>query len=206
MSEGRLALLSVSDKKGIETLARGLIDLGFEILSTGGTAKAVESAGLPITRVSDFTGAPEIMDGRVKTLHPKIHGGILARDIDGHMADLEKIHGAPIDMVVVNLYPFERTAAAPSADLPAVVEQIDIGGPCLLRAAAKNFERVAVVCDPRDYESVLWNLAHDGEVPVAKRFELAQKAFGHTAAYDKAIFETLPNSDLTSGEKRGGVK
>lgn len=204
MNDRRLSLLSVSDKRGIETLARGLVDLGFEILSTGGTGRAISAAGVPITGVSEHTGSPEIMGGRVKTLHPRIHGGILARKSDEHLVELESIGGTLIDVVVVNLYPFERTAAAPTAALPEVVEQIDIGGPCLLRAAAKNFERVTAVCDPRDYELVLWHLARDGEVPVTLRFELAIKAFGHTAAYDAAIFQALPDYDFASGNRRGG--
>jgi phosphoribosylaminoimidazolecarboxamide formyltransferase/IMP cyclohydrolase len=206
MSDRRLALLSVSDKRGIETLARGLVDLGFEILSTGGTARAIGAAGVPITKVSDHTGSPEIMQGRVKTLHPKIHGGILARDTDDHLADLDRIGARPIDLVAVNLYPFERTAASAAAKLPEVVEQIDIGGPCLLRAAAKNFERVAVVCDPQDYETVLWHLAEEGRVPDDRRFQLALKAFAHTAAYDAAIARELPGYDLVTGDKRGGSR
>ena len=206
MSDRRFALLSVSDKRGIESLARGLVDLGFTLLSTGGTAKAVKAAGLPVTMVSEHTGAPEIMDGRVKTLHPKIHGGILARDTKEHLSDLERINAALIDLVVVNLYPFERTASAPSSMLRDVVEQIDIGGPYLLRAAAKNFERVSVVCDPRDYENILWHLAHDRTIPDQTRFEMAVKAFTHTAHYDMAICETLPNFDLSTGAKRGGLK
>jgi phosphoribosylaminoimidazolecarboxamide formyltransferase/IMP cyclohydrolase len=206
MSDRRLALLSVSDKRGIETLARGLVDLGFELLSTGGTARAIANAGVPITAVADHTGAPEILDGRVKTLHPLIHGGILARDTAEHRADLARVGAAMIEVVVVNLYPFERTAASPSATLAEVIEQIDIGGPCLLRAAAKNSERVTVVCEPRDYENVLWHLAREGVVPAAVRFELALKAFAHTAAYDAAIARELPSYDLASGQKRGGSR
>ncbi len=204
MRDAKYALLSVSDKKGIETLGRGLVDLGFEILSTGGTAAALASAGLPITKVADYTGAPEVLNGRVKTLHPLIHGGILARDTEEHIADLDRIKGAFIDFVVVNLYPFERTAAVRSTPLPELVEQIDIGGPCLLRAASKNFERVTVVCDPGEYENVLWYLARDGEVPLKVRFDLAVKAFAHTAAYDAVICETLPEFDFESGKRRGG--
>jgi phosphoribosylaminoimidazolecarboxamide formyltransferase/IMP cyclohydrolase len=206
MNDRRLALLSVSDKRGIESLARGLVDLGFEILSTGGTARAIDGAGVPITRVSDHTGSPEIMQGRVKTLHPKIHGGILARETADHFADLERIGARPIDLVAVNLYPFERTAASDTASLPEVVEQIDIGGPCLLRAAAKTFERVTVVCDPQDYETVLGHLAQEGRVPEERRFELALKAFEHTAAYDAAIARALPGYDLKTGEKRGASR
>ena len=203
MENRRLALLSVSDQKGIETFARGLLDLGFEILSTGGTAGSIKEAGLSVTMVADYTGAPEIMDGRVKTLHPKVHGGILARDCAEHLEDLAGIQASLIEMVVVNLYPFERTAAVLEVRLPELVEQIDIGGPCLLRAAAKNFERVAAICDPRDYDDVLWHLTHDGEIPVAKRFEFAKKAFEHTAAYDAAISQTLPDFDLETGCRRG---
>ena len=203
MSFKRYALLSVSDKKGIENLARGLVDLGFEILSTGGTAKALAASGLPITKVSDYTGFPEILDGRVKTLHPRIHGGILARDTEAHRADLDKINGNFIDIVVVNLYPFERTAAVPSIELPELIENIDIGGPCLIRAAAKNFERLAVACDPRDYDDVLWHLAKDGEIPAKQRFAMALKAFAHTAAYDAAISSTLPEFDFETGKRDG---
>ncbi|HUT78365.1 MAG TPA: bifunctional phosphoribosylaminoimidazolecarboxamide formyltransferase/IMP cyclohydrolase, partial [Polyangia bacterium] len=148
MNDCKLALLSVSDKRGIESLGRGLVDLGFGILSTGGTERALAESGIPVTKVSAHTGAPEVMDGRVKTLHPIIHGGILARDTEAHLADLRRIGGSLIDLVVVNLYPFEQTAANPAVPLPDLVEQIDIGGPCLLRAAAKNFERVCVICDP----------------------------------------------------------
>ncbi|MFO8070758.1 MAG: hypothetical protein R6V85_02680 [Polyangia bacterium] len=206
MNDRRLALLSVSDKRGIEIFGRGLTDLGFELLSTGGTARALSAAGVPLTQVADHTGAPEIMDGRVKTLHPIIHGGILARATEAHMADLADIHGRCIDLVAVNLYPFQRTAAAGGTTLPELVEQIDIGGPTLLRAAAKNFERVTAVCDPDDYEEVLWHLAHDGEVPARFRFEKAVKAFSHTADYDAAIRETLPKYDPASGELRRGEK
>jgi phosphoribosylaminoimidazolecarboxamide formyltransferase/IMP cyclohydrolase len=206
MDDRRLALLSVSDKRGIETLGRGLIDFGFELLSTGGTAKAIAAAGLPVTMVSDYTGAPEIMDGRVKTLHPKIHGGILARNTKEHLADLKRMRASVIELVVVNLYPFEATAAVKTVKLPDAVEQIDIGGPCLLRAAAKNFERVAAICDPHDYENVLWHLARDGAIPPPLRFELAVKAFGHTAAYDAAVFRTLPQFDLATLERRGGSR
>lgn len=206
MREQRYTLMSVSDKTGIEILGRGLVDLGIELLSTGGTAKALASVGLPITKVSDYTGFPEILGGRVKTLHPRVHGGILARDTEEHIQDLERIKGSFIDLVVVNLYPFERTVNVPSTSLAELVEQIDIGGPCMLRAAAKNFERVTVVCDSKDYENVLWHLAHDGEVPLHIRYELALKAFEHTAAYDALICTTLPDFDVDTGFRRGGRK
>lgn len=206
MGERRYALLSVSDKTGIENLGRGLVDLGFKILSTGGTASALKEAGLPITMVSDYTGSPEILGGRVKTLHPRIHGGILARDTEEHIEELEKVEGNLIDLVVVNLYPFERTSGIPSVKLPELVEQIDIGGPCLLRAAAKNFERVTVISDPKEYENILWHLAHEGEVPLEKRYEMALKAFAHTAAYDAAISATLPKFNVSTGERIGGLR
>ncbi|MDD5308854.1 MAG: hypothetical protein PHU25_16185 [Deltaproteobacteria bacterium] len=204
MRDRGIALLSVSDKRGIETLGRGLVDLGFEILSTGGTAHALRAAGIPITKVSDYTGFPEIMDGRVKTLHPRIHGGILARPVKAHLEDLSQIGGSLISLVIVNLYPFSQTAKAPSVTLSDLVEQIDIGGPCLIRAAAKNFERVTVVCDPEDYENILWHVAHSGEVPIRVRFDMAVKAFAHTTAYDATIFETLADYDVTTGKRRGG--
>lgn len=203
MNHRKLALLSVSDKRGIESFGRGLVDLGFGLLSTGGTERALARAGVPVTKVSAHTGAPEVMDGRVKTLHPVIHGGILARDIEEHRADLERIGASLIDLVVVNLYPFGQTAADPSVPLPELVEQIDIGGPCLLRAAAKNHERVCVVCDPGNYEDVLWHLARGGEVPGEVRLDLAVKAFRHTAAYDLAIGEVLPAYDPATGARRG---
>jgi len=206
MDHRRLALLSVSDKTGIEALGRGLVETGFEILSTGGTARALESAGVPVEPVSGYTGAPEILDGRVKTLHPRIHGGILARDTEEHRADLARIGGELIDVVAVNLYPFESEVASEEAGLSDAVEQIDIGGPTLVRAAAKNFERVVAICDPADYERVLGYLREDGEVPLPVRFELSNKAFGHTAAYDAAIARALPTFDPSSGARRGGAR
>jgi phosphoribosylaminoimidazolecarboxamide formyltransferase/IMP cyclohydrolase len=196
----------VSDKTGIETIGRGLVDFGFSILSTGGTANALSSAGLPVTPLSEFTGFPEILGGRVKTLHPRVYAGILARDTDAHLEDLDRIQSSFIDLVAVNLYPFERTADVPCVELFELVEQIDIGGVCLLRAAAKNFERVTVVCDPKDYETVLWHFSHDGEVPLQLRFELAIKAFNHTAAYDNAIATTLPEFEVESGRRRGNLE
>jgi phosphoribosylaminoimidazolecarboxamide formyltransferase/IMP cyclohydrolase len=204
MEEKRYALVSVSDKAGVETLGRGLVDLGFSILSTGGTARALKSAGLPITRVSDYTGFPEILDGRVKTLHPRIYGGILARESKDHIKDLRGISASLIELVIVNLYPFEEAAAVQSTPLDGLVEKIDIGGPCLLRAAAKNFERVTVVCDPKKYEDILWHLAHDGEVPKSARFELAVAAFEHTATYDRFISDTLARYDAETGQREGG--
>ena len=182
------ALISLSDKAGIETLGRGLAALGAEIYATGGTRRALEAAGVPVTQVSDLTGFPEILDGRVKTLHPAVYGGILARrSLPADLAELEQ-HGLPlIDLVAVNLYPFERTVAQPGATLDAALEQIDIGGPTLLRAAAKNHAGVLVLCDPADYAEVLEALRSAEGPDEALRRRLAAKAFRHVAAYDAFI-------------------
>jgi phosphoribosylaminoimidazolecarboxamide formyltransferase/IMP cyclohydrolase len=186
----RLALLSVSDKTGLVELARTLVNqFDFEILSSGGTAHTLAEAGIAVTRVSEYTGSPEILGGRVKTLHPRIHGGILARlDVPADLADLEANHLRPFDLVVVNLYPFEATIARPGVSLPEAVEQIDIGGPTLVRAAAKNHSHVTVLCQPAQYDSYLKALeTHQGQVPPAFRQACARAAFAHTAAYDQAI-------------------
>jgi phosphoribosylaminoimidazolecarboxamide formyltransferase/IMP cyclohydrolase len=187
----RRALLSVSDKSGVVEFARGLAARGFELVSTGGTAAALAAAGLPVIGVSEVTGFPEMMDGRVKTLHPKVHGGILARR--GEAADLASAGREGIgliDVVVVNLYPFARAAADPAAPFDHLIENIDIGGPSMVRAAAKNFQDVLVVVDPADYPAVL--AALDAPAPdVAFRFELARRAFAHTAAYDTTIAQVL---------------
>jgi len=182
------ALISVSNKSGLVEFARGLVGRGFEIVSTGGTAKALSEAGLPVIQVAAVTGAPEMMDGRVKTLHPFVHGGILARR--DHAGDREALarHGiTPIDVVVVNLYPFRETAAKPGTTFDALIEDIDIGGPSMIRAAAKNFRDVLVVTSPSDYGRVLAALAEPGGPPLAVRFALAREAFAHTASYDTAI-------------------
>jgi phosphoribosylaminoimidazolecarboxamide formyltransferase/IMP cyclohydrolase len=192
------ALLSVSDKTGIVDLGRGLAARGFEIVSTGGTARALGDAGLAVTGVSALTGFPEMMDGRVKTLHPALHGGILARR--DHPADLEALaeHGLGlVDVVVVNLYPFVKAAANPATPFDALVEEIDIGGPSLVRAAAKNFPGVLVVVDPGDYPRLLQAL--DATPSLEFRFELMRKAFEHTAAYDAAIAGTLADVTLSNG-------
>lgn len=182
----RRALISVSDKSGIAELGKALAARGVEILSTGGTFKALADAGVPVTQVSDYTGSPEVMGGRVKTLHPKVHGGILMRgDIDD--ADLQTIGGKPIDMVVVNLYPFEQTVAKGTATDAEIVEEIDIGGPSMVRSAAKGHPRVVVLVDPADYATVLKELDEKGATTLATRRTLAAKAFAHTAAYDGAI-------------------
>ena len=187
------ALLSVSDKRGLLELARGLHELGVELLSTGGTAKAIADGGLPVTQVSDYTGFPEMLDGRVKTLHPKIHGGLLGRrDLPEHL-DAMRRHGIePIDLVVVNLYPFRQTVAKPGTTREEAIEQIDIGGPSMLRSAAKNHDAVTVLVDPDDYPGVLAELrASGGEVSAATRRRLAQKVFHTTALYDGAIADYL---------------
>jgi phosphoribosylaminoimidazolecarboxamide formyltransferase/IMP cyclohydrolase len=185
------ALLSVSDKQGLVPLAKGLLSHGYQLLSSGGTASALATAGLAVTRVADYTGAPEILGGRVKTLHPRIHGGILARRDDaGHRADLEAQAITPIDVVVVNLYPFRQTVANPSVDWQTAIETIDIGGPAMVRAAAKNHGDVAVLTDPAQYPSFLEALAA-GRLDAALRRRLALAAFLHTAAYDAAISSWL---------------
>lgn len=188
----RRALISVSDKAGVTDLARGLAALGWEIVSTGGTARAIADAGVTVTLVDEVTGFPEILGGRVKTLHPAVHGGILARrDLESDRADLERQAIAPIDLVVCNLYPFQQTVARAGVTLSEAVEQIDIGGVTLLRAAAKNFTHVAVVTDPSDYDAVLKEIRESGAVSEETRRALALKAFEHTAAYDAAISRYL---------------
>jgi phosphoribosylaminoimidazolecarboxamide formyltransferase/IMP cyclohydrolase len=187
------ALISVSEKSGIVEFARELHELGITILSTGGTARLLRDAGLAVTEAGDYTGFPEMLDGRVKTLHPKIHAGILARrDVTEHMDVMEKMAIPAIDLVVVNLYPFSQTVARPECSLEEAIENIDIGGPTMVRAAAKNYESVTVVTDPADYPVVLAEMkAGGGATTLASRFRLACKAFSHTAAYDGAISNYL---------------
>ena len=187
MAAIKRALVSVSDKTGVVEMAKGLAALGAEILSTGGTAKALRDAGVAVTDVAAYTGSPEILDGRVKTLHPKIHGGLLGRrSVPAHV-DQMKQHGiGPIDVVVVNLYPFEATISKPDCSLEEAIENIDIGGPSMLRSAAKNHEDVVVVVDPKDYQRVL-DALKAGTVDHALRRELAMKVFQHTARYDSLI-------------------
>ncbi len=192
------ALLSVYDKSGIIDFARELADLGFELVSTGGTFAALESAGLNVTRVSEVTGFPEILDGRVKTLHPSIHGGLLARtELPEHVDQLREHDITPIDLLAVNLYPFEETIAKPNVPEEEAVEQIDIGGPAMLRAAAKNFRNVIVVTDPSDYPAIA-NELKNGAVPISRRREFAAKGFAHVAAYDNIVANYLAtkNGDL----------
>ena len=186
----RRALLSVSDKRGVLELAQALAQQGVQLLSTGGTCKLLRDAGLAVTEVSEHTGFPEIMDGRVKTLHPKIHGGLLGRG--EHDAAVMEAHGiAPIDLLVVNLYPFEKTVSAPGVRLAEAIENIDIGGPAMLRAAAKNWDRVAVLTDAAQYAPLLAELAEKGGISRATRFTLSVAAFNNIASYDAAISDFL---------------
>ena len=196
----RRALISVSDKTGIVSFARDLTELGIEIISTGGTHKLLRDEGLPVLEISNYTGFPEIMDGRVKTLHPKVHGGILARrDLDSETMAEHDI--PPIDLVVVNLYPFESTVADPDCDFSTAIENIDIGGPTMLRAAAKNHKYVSVIVDPSDYHSIIVLLKRDqAQLDEKTRFELSVKTFEHTANYDGAIANYLGRNLDTDSE------
>jgi phosphoribosylaminoimidazolecarboxamide formyltransferase/IMP cyclohydrolase len=190
------ALISVSDKTGIVELAQGLAALGYRILSTGGTAKLLADNGLTVVEVAEYTGFPEMLDGRVKTLNPRVHAGLLARrDLPEHMAALATHAIDPIDILCVNLYPFEQTVARPECSFEEAIENIDIGGPAMLRAAAKNHGSVAVLVDPADYGALLAELRAHGRVGSAMRFELAKKVFAHTARYDGAISNYLSSLD-----------
>ncbi|HYK64182.1 MAG TPA: bifunctional phosphoribosylaminoimidazolecarboxamide formyltransferase/IMP cyclohydrolase [Patescibacteria group bacterium] len=187
------ALIGVADKTGVAEFARALARHGVEIVSTGGTAAALEAAGVRVRSVENFTGSPEMLDGRVKTLHPKIHGGILARRGDAsHQRQMQQHEIEPIDLVVVNFYPFEKTVAKPGVSLDEAIENIDIGGPTMVRAAAKNYGDVAVVVDAADYDAILKELdANQGEISAATRWRLARRAFAHVSAYDVAISNYL---------------
>ncbi|WP_437562864.1 bifunctional phosphoribosylaminoimidazolecarboxamide formyltransferase/IMP cyclohydrolase [Sorangium sp. So ce542] len=200
----RRALISVSDKTGLLPLARRLAEKGVEILSTGGTQRALQDANVPVVGVEAYTGSPEVMDGRVKTLHPRVHGGILMRGaIDED--DLARLGGQPIDLVVCNLYPFEATVRRPGVTHPEIIENIDIGGPSMVRSAAKNHARVAVVVDPADYDAVLAEIDGAGEVSSATRRRLATKAFAHTAAYDGMVagyLSSLPEEGQPNAAER----
>ncbi|MBP0013960.1 MAG: bifunctional phosphoribosylaminoimidazolecarboxamide formyltransferase/IMP cyclohydrolase [Roseofilum sp. SBFL] len=208
-----LALLSTSDKTGLVDLARSLVEeFGFDLVSSGGTAKTLRESGLMVTKVSDYTGSPEILGGRVKTLHPRIHGGILARrNLEGDLQDLTDNDIRPINLVVVNLYPFEQTIAKLDVTLEEAIKNIDIGGPTLLRASAKNYAHLTILCDPTDYDAYLTELRQQGGTASAEfRKERAIKAFAHTAAYDRAITAylthqkeaLLPLEFTLSGQKR----
>jgi phosphoribosylaminoimidazolecarboxamide formyltransferase / IMP cyclohydrolase len=191
------ALISVSDKTGVVELARALVQMQVAIVSTGGTAKLLAQNGIPVTEVAEYTGYPEMLDGRLKTLHPMIHGGLLARrDLPAHMAAIKDAGIEPIDLAVVNLYPFTATISKPGCTLAEAIENIDIGGPTMLRSAAKNHSGVAVVVEPADYQPLLDELrANGGRVSAATRFALAKKVFTHTAAYDSAISNYLTGLD-----------
>jgi len=201
------AILSVSDKTGLVDFAKGLNELGIEIFSTGGTKKALQDAGVPVHSVSDITNYPEILDGRVKTLHPMVHGGILARrDLENHMSQLKEKGITPIDMVVVNLYPFVQTVSKEKVDLTEALENIDIGGPTMIRAAAKNFPHVLVIVDVADYDLILEKL-RSGKISMEERKRLAQKAFQHVAIYDTAISSYLrPKDELFPQEMTIALK
>ena len=188
------ALISVSDKTGVEEFAKFLQSKGVEILSTGGTAKLLNEKGIAVKTVDSHTGHPEIMDGRVKTLHPKIHGGILAvRDNENHIKDMEKNNIVPIDLVVVNLYPFKQTISKPNCSLDDAIENIDIGGPAMVRSSAKNHKFVAVIVNPDDYKTVADEIEKTGGVSQKTRNVLAVKAYTHTAQYDTEISNYLAN-------------
>ncbi len=197
MAKIERALISLTDKSGIEGFAKELADLGIEILSTGGTANKIREAGIEVMDVSAFTGFPEMLDGRVKTLHPKVHGGILnQRANETHRAQCEE-HGLKnIDLIAVNLYAFEKTVADPNCTLADAIENIDIGGPTMLRASAKNFHDVTVIVDPADYPQVLEEIKQTGNTTLKTRFKLARKVFELTSTYDTAIAWWLTKVDV----------
>jgi len=199
----KLALISVSDKTGIVEFAGELVEMGYSIVSTGGTAHILKEAGVAVTPVSELTGFPEILEGRVKTLHPKIHAGILAKGEPAHLEQLKKMEIDPFELVVVNLYPFRETIAKKGVTLDEAIENIDIGGPSMVRAAAKNYERVAVLVNPARYNEIIAKLKKSGEIDQKTRFELALEAFTHTAEYDMAISSYL--SKKVNGEEFPGV-
>ena len=187
------ALISVSDKTGAVEFAKDLVGMGVEVLSTGGTAKTLRDASVPVTEVADCTGFPELLDGRLKTLHPKIHGGLLSRrNNPKDMEDIKKHGIGLIDLVAVNLYPFEKTIAKPNVTFAEAIENIDIGGPTMIRASAKNFEDVAVVVDPGDYNSILEEMKNSGnKISRETKLKLAKKVFAHTARYDTMISDYM---------------
>lgn len=193
MSRIKRALISVFDKKGIVEFAKELKLMDIEILSTGGTAKTLREAGIPVKDVSEYTGFPEMLDGRVKTLHPKVHGGLLSRrNNPKDMEEIKKYGIETIDMVVINLYPFEATISKPDVSLEEAIENIDIGGPAMLRSSSKNFQDVVVIIEPSDYKSVLEEMkSMNGDVSYKTRLELAKKVFRHTSRYDSIIADYL---------------
>jgi len=198
MNKISTALISVTDKSGIVEFAKSLERLGIEILSTGGTAKAMRDGGIKVSDISEYTGFPEMMDGRVKTLHPKVHGGLLGRRDNQQDIQMMNIHGIKnIDLVLVNLYQFELTVAKEGCTLEEAVENIDIGGPSMLRSAAKNFKHVTVIVDPSDYSKVLKEITESGATTLQTRFELAKKVFNLTWQYDRAISNYLERVQLS---------
>lgn len=201
------ALISLTDKSGIEGFAKELADLGIEILSTGGTASKIRESGVPVMDVSEFTGFPEMLDGRVKTLHPKVHGGILnQRHNEDHQTQCKE-HGLKnIDLIAVNLYAFEKTVADPNCSLADAIENIDIGGPTMLRSSAKNFQDVTVIVDPADYPQVLKEIKETGNTTLKTRFRLAAKVFALTAQYDTKISAWLEKVDVDSNSYFSGEK
>ena len=206
MSRIQRAILSVTDKSGLVDFARRLSAMGVELVSTGGTAKLLRDSGIAVKDISDLTGFPEMLDGRVKTLHPKVHGGILHRREDPRHVSAVKEHGIqPIDMVVVNLYAFEKTAAKPGVAFDELIENIDIGGPSMIRSAAKNFHDVAIVTSPADYDAIASELEREqGQLSKDTKWRLAQKAFATTAAYDSAIASTLERIDPENMQQQSG--
>ena len=198
MAKMQRALISLTDKSGIEGFASELAGLGIALLSTGGTAAKLREAGLDVMDVSEFTGFPEMLDGRVKTLHPKVHGGILhQRENKSHQEQCQEHDIQPIDLIAVNLYAFEKTVANPDCSLVDAIENIDIGGPTMLRAAAKNFHDVTVIVDPADYPAVLDEIRQNGNTSLATRFYLMKKVYALTAAYDTAISAWLESVDAS---------
>ncbi len=199
MNKATRALISLTDKSGIEDFAKALTEMGIEILSTGGTAQKMRDNGIAVKDVSEFTGFPEMLDGRVKTLHPLVHGGILnQRENADHQQQCAEHGIKPIDIIAVNLYAFEKTVADPNCSLDDAIENIDIGGPTMLRAAAKNFRDVTVIVDPADYDQVLAEIRETGNTTLKTRFKLAVKVFQLTSAYDTAIADWLVKVDVDS--------
>ncbi len=195
------AIISLTDKSGIEGFARDLHDCGIEILSTGGTAKKIREHGIPVQDVADFTGFPEMLDGRVKTLHPKVHGGILAqRDNEAHRRQMAEHGLVPIDLIAVNLYAFDKATADPACTVANAIENIDIGGPTMLRAAAKNFQDVTVIVDPADYPLIISEIRATGNTTLKTRFMLCRKVFELTSRYDTAIAAWLAKVDVDTNE------
>lgn len=195
------ALFSVSDKRDLVELARGVHELGWDLLASGGTAMALRNVGLPVQDVAEYTGSPEILGGRVKTLHPAVHAGILTRETETDTADLERIQARPIDLVVVNLYPFPKTVARPEVNLEEAIKDIDIGGVAMMRAAAKNFARVIILTDPQDYSGILVELQDKGKTSLETRSRLARKAFAHSLSYDAAISAYLRGQGVATSER-----